>query len=327
MSIEKLGLSHALSPESAIVHTTVMGSNCLGRITDLFSGWCKRELKIEENILSDFRLLIQALLEFSCPKQGEALGQIELAEDGQFLLVATRFPCRIAVTQEALSKDLTKFWLNSDEVKLLKRLLHPQDRVEVRYHVKMNLIEWRVCRPKGLHSVEMDPTASFRVFTDGSVGLDSVSNHYQELSDLPFDQWLSETYRNKRTGSRAGSVVIESGESQDQQEWARVVVDREKQDIEKELERIFKSEALDDEEVIRRFSQSSDSPESEATSARHRLQPAELESILSENKDLKDAATEISKRARKTELTLEREKIVYSQKIKSFGAAKSERRD
>jgi hypothetical protein len=314
MSDERLGISHSLPEGVTVVHSTILGANCLGRITDLLSAWCSRELSMGTASLSDFRLLTQALMEFSCPKAGESLGQIELAESEGLLIVATRFPCRLALNSQILSKELTQYWLNSEEVKLLKRMLSPHDRVEVRYHEKLNLIEWRVCRHTGLSEVVMDHSESFRVMTDLSSDLDSANVQYQELGDLPFTDWLTDAYKNRQTGNRAGSVTVAGGESQDEQEWARIVVEREKEDIEKNLETIFHSDLLSEEELIRQFSAELGEQSSEIHRARNALSEEEIEGILTENRNLKDAAKEVAMRVRKLELTAEREKVVFQQK-------------
>jgi hypothetical protein len=315
MSIEKLGISHTLPEGTTVLHSTIIGVNCLGRTTDLLSAWCKNEFKPDTVFLSDLRLLTQALLEFSCPKSGEILGQLELAQSQGLVILATRFPCRLTLNPLVLEKELTQYWLNSEELKLLKRMLSPQDRVEVRYHEKLNLIEWRVCRPMGLAQV-MDHADSFRVLTDTSADIDANGVNFLDLGDLPFNEWLTAAYKNTQSGNRAGSVTIEGGESQDDQEWARVVVEREKDEIERDLEMIFKSEFLTEEEVIHEFSNQLDgsSSDTELKRARIDLSIEEIDRILAENKNLKDAAREVSVRIRKLELASDREKILFQKK-------------
>ena len=227
----RLGISHALPKGSTVVHSTVLGDTCLGRIIDLMSAWCKREVSTDSIFISNFRLLMLALLEFSCPKTEESLGQIELAQTGDSFIVATRFPSRNLYDNSTLSKDLTQYWLNSEEVKLLKRMLQPNDRVEVRYHRKLKLIEWRVCRPLSAVEVTTDHSESFLVFADKSEVLLSSDSHYQDLGDLPFQDWLSEAYHNRTKDRRAGDVNVEACEVQDE-EWDRVVADREKKELE-----------------------------------------------------------------------------------------------
>jgi hypothetical protein len=313
MSTEKLGISNSLPDDTAVIHSTILGMNCLGRTSDLLSAWCKRELDAHAAFLSDFRLLTQALLEFSCPKSGEALGHVELAESDGLLILATRFPCRLTLNAALLQRELTQYWLNSDDVKLLKRMLSAQDRVEVRYHEKLNLIEWRVCRPLGISSVVMDHADSFQVMTDLSADIQAGNAKFQDLGDLPFTDWLTDVYKNRQTGNRAGSVTIEGGESQDDQEWARIVVEREKEKIEQDLEQIFKSEFLTEEEVVHQFTVDAAKDE-ENFKVRASLSEKEVEQILIENQNLKDAAREVSSRIKKIEVAADLEKALHRQK-------------
>jgi hypothetical protein len=312
MSIEKLGLSHSLPEDSEIVHSTVMGVNCLGRITDLLSAWCKNTIVGEYESLSDFRLLLQALLEFSCYKTENFLGQIEWAGDSKSLFVAVRFPCQTRVQPETIEKDLTQFWLNAPEVKLLKKMLYPQDRVEVRYHLKMNLIEWRICRPKKINPQAIDH-AGFKVYVDSALGLDAGDAHFRDLGDLPFMEWLSEAYQNKHVGSRAGQITVE-GESQENKEWARVVVDREKQEIEDELERIFKTEKFEEESADIQFGGSNVLPINEETIAfKSRSSDIPVEVIIREHNDSAVAAKEVDRQIQKLEWKLVQEKLQLEQ--------------
>lgn len=316
MNVEKLGLGNSLPEDAAVVHSTVMGSNCLGRLTDLLSAWCKRELQLDPVFLSEFRLVLQGLLEFTCPKGEDALGQIELGEDGFALMVAARFPCRISLKREMVEKELTQYWLNSNEVKLLKKLLGAQDRVEVRYNETMNLIEWRVCRPKQvLAESDVDYSSFFRVYVDHNAGLDTSKVKYKDLGDLPFDEWLNDSYRNKPNTSRAGKILVE-GESQDEQEWARVVVERERQKIEDEIQKIAELEKVAEQELVRKFSSNNETLDNTLIEFESKTVPtAEIEQILASHQDRVEASKELGRRIRNLEISLDQEKTISHQRM------------
>ena len=302
MSVERIGISHSLPEGTEVIHSSILGVNCLGRISDLLAAWCVRALKTSPDFLGDFRLLAQSLMEFSCPKSGDSLGQVELAEHAGLVIIATRFPCRLVLNTELLAQELTQYWLNSEDLKLFKRMLSPQDRVEVRYHEKLNLIEWRVSRPVGEAQEVLDHSDSFQVLSDNSIDIQASNVVFKELGDLPFNEWLTDVYRNQKLGNRAGSVTVEGGESQDDQEWARIVVERETHEIAKEADRIVESEQLGDQNQESTTFQRSE----------------EIEKIFAENMDLKAGAKQVALRVRKIELDSEREKNLFQQKLTQF---------
>ena len=311
MNIEKIGISHSLPEDALIVHSSIKGVNCLGRITDILSAWCKHDLKLSGDFLSGFRLLTQSLLEFSCPQSGDTFGQIEMASSDGFMIVATRFPCSLNLTSENISKELTQYWLNSDDVKLFKKMLNPHDYVEVRFHLMLNLIEWRVLRKVSESINLLDHGSSFKVLVDSSPELSAGSGKFQDLGDLDFEGWLTDAYRNTKTGNRAGSITVASGESQDEQEWARIVVEREREAIDQDVE-TFKADELTESDVLLAFSNVENSADySEWHRTRRHLSEDEIEKILIENANLKDAAKEINQRVKKLELTAERERQIF----------------
>jgi hypothetical protein len=311
---ERLGISHTLPEDAVVVHTTIQGSNSLGRITDLLSAWCKHELKLSKDFLSGYRLLMQSLVEFSCYQSSEALGQIELATHNGFMIVATRFQCDVKLTTGNTSKELTQYWLNAEEVKLFKKMLNPHDYVEVRYHAALNLIEWRVLRKISESSDMVDHGASFKVLVDSSSEIVAPPVQFLDLGDLDFEGWLNNAYRNAKTGNRAGSITVAGGESQDEQEWARIVVEREKEAIEQTIE-TFKADELTEDEVLLAFNsfvEGNDNREWVVT--RNLLAEDEIEKVLSENAGLKNTGKEINQRVRKLELLVEREQQIFQRK-------------
>jgi hypothetical protein len=313
-STEKIGISHALPEDTVVVHTTIQGSNSLGRITDLLSAWCKHKLKLSTDFLSGFRLLMQSLVEFSCFQSGEGLGQVEMATHNGFMIVATRFQCKVNLTAGNTSKELTQYWLNAEEIKLFKKMLNPHDYVEVRFHAVLNLIEWRVLRKISESSNMIDHGASFKVLVDSSSEILASPVQFLDLGDLDFEGWLNNAYRNTKTGSRAGSITVAGGESQDEQEWARIVVEREKEAIDQTIE-TFKADALTEDEVLLAFNSFVDeSDNSEWVVTRNLLAEDEIEKVLKENDGLKNTGKEINHRVRKLELLVEREKQIFQRK-------------
>ncbi len=257
ISSPKLGISHVLDEEADIIHSTIIGRNSLGRVSDLVSAWCSRRLGCGTLYLSDLRILIQALLEFASPREGKnLLGQIELGTSDGLLLVATRFECNLQFSPDSIERDLTQYWLNSDDAKLLKKVLLSHDRVEVRYLTKLNLIEWRVCR--GLEGVETSHDSSFLILVDESDAVDAATDRYVDLGDLPYEEWVSDVYRNKNEKTKSGDVRIEGGEtSQNQSEWARVVSEKESDEIDEVVINAVKDGSYDqDDEITYRYADS-----------------------------------------------------------------------
>jgi hypothetical protein len=126
-------------------------------------------------------------------------------------------------------------------------------------------------------------------------------------------EWLSEAYQNKHVGSRAGQITVE-GESQENKEWARVVVDREKQEIEDELERIFKTEKFEEESADIQFGGSNVLPINEETIAfKSRSSDIPVEVIIREHNDSAVAAKEVDRQIQKLEWKLVQEKLQLEQ--------------
>lgn len=230
----KLGISHALPDGSNVIHSAISGKNALGRTTDVLVHWCKMEMELDQKCVGDLRILTQTLLEFATPDAGNNYGQIEIGFSQHLVIIATRFEFRGELQLGQLEKDLTQYWLNVEEVKLFKRVLLPHDRVEVRYHSKLNLMEWRVYRSTRADEV-VDHNPSFAVIVDDSAGIDSGKSVYTNAGDLPFQDWMTEVYHSRPEPSRAGDMYVQEGGTQDEIEWARVIVEREAAEIEQQI--------------------------------------------------------------------------------------------
>ncbi len=230
----KIGISNQMTAEAKVVHSTIVGTNALGRISDVLIAWIKQEKGASQSFLADLRLLIQALSDFSCPKDGNVLGQIEMGTESEMIVIATRFECRKKFDLSMIEKELTQYWLNSDELKYLKKILYPHDRVEVRYHIALNLLEWRVYRTLNSENVPSHE-ATFSVLVDEENGLSAGMAQLVDAGDLPFQDWLEEIYKNKQTKNRSGTLKVEGGGEQDEAEWARIVVEREQEEIENSI--------------------------------------------------------------------------------------------
>lgn len=312
-SSPKLGISHILNSDAEIIHTTILGRMSLGRVSDLSTAWVAKKFEPDQRYLGDLRVLIQALLEFSCPSTNP-LGQIEMGEAEGILVMATRFESSVRFEHESIEKDLTQFWLNSDEAKLLKKVLYPQDRVEVRYLSKLNLIEWRVIRelePGKL--IEQD--SSFLVLIDFSDGIESASERYVDLGDLPFEEWLTDVYRNKHEKTKSGEVLIGNDASQDESEWARIVSDREAAEIDQLILRGMRDD--DDEQKVEY--QFSNGEQDEKIAEKSNQYSDELVSkLLAEQSNLKENLKRMVLEGKQNSLRDKRELLGLNKKIDAF---------
>ncbi len=224
--IEQIGLANALGRDDKIVHTSISGRNAFGRISDLLCEWSLREFSFEIPIISGIRVLVQALLEFSIQEVSESIPQLEMAYSQGTLFLATRLVCAFSVEASTLEKTLTQYWVNAEEAKLLKKILGPDDHIEVRYQEKTKLIEWRVCRPI-TEEAKLNAGTSFLVFLDAGNDVGSENLAYTDLGDLPFETWMQEAYKSASKASASGEITIAGGENLEHNDFAKFVAEKE----------------------------------------------------------------------------------------------------
>jgi hypothetical protein len=282
--LECIGISNAVSDADLVVHTTISGRAAFGRVADLLCEWSEREHGLQLDSVSGLRMLVQAMLEFSIRGEQQGTPMIEFAAPASSVMVAVRFTSWIECGPEDAEKVFTQHWLNSPEAGIFKRILNPVDRIEVRYQPATRLVEWRVVRPLGDTRPE-DMGVSFVVMTDSGDAVTSAHESYKDLGDLPYEDWLKETYgttAGKSSGS--GEVTLEDGETLEEVELARFTVDREVSDEESRIVKGLNGETGEDQGdgVLKRFSNELDrdadarSPEMDAIIEEMKLQERTL---------------------------------------------------
>ena len=227
----KLGIGNTVGPDTLVFHGAITSKDSFGRVTDLVYVWARKEHELNPKSSADLRLLIQSMLEFSFPNNKSSIGHLELAIENQQTLVSVRFENLVIEDDETeIEKKLSQYWLNAEEAFVIKKLLQPHDRVEVRFLQKLNLIEWRIIRPMTPELANHD-IPSFQVFTvtDGSLMTDH--EQFVEMGDLPYENWIEEVYRNKHENNKSGDLFENDESVQDEEEWARVVVERDTKGI------------------------------------------------------------------------------------------------
>ena len=312
----QMGLGNTVDETIEILHTGIIGRSAFGRISDLIAAWCGRTQSLANRPVSDLRLMIQALLEFAHPKEKEQLGQFEFAVEGQQILASVRFENRIFEKTDSIEKTLSQFWMASEEASMLKKVLYPKDRVEVRYNQNLNLVEWRVCRSLSPELLSHDDP-SFLVILDQEQSLTSLNEHYTELGDLPYQEWLNSVYRNQSNKNRSGEVFVEGESLQNESEWARVVAGREADQIDVEA-RIVASHTPPVEDASVVFRELSAEEESEIL-VRSRKYVNDLKTqMLTEQAELKENTKEIILNSKRRELQAVAEMSLAQQKVKMF---------
>jgi hypothetical protein len=250
--LECIGISNAVSDTDQVVHTTLMGRSTFGRVADLLCEWSDREYGFQLDTVSGLRMLVQAMLEFSIRGEQQGTPMIEFAVPSSNLIVAIRFTSWIECSREDAEKAFTQHWLNSPEAGIFKRILNPEDRIEVRYQPSTRLVEWRVVRPLGKVN-PADMGVSFVVMVDSHDQVTSEHESYRDLGDLPYEEWLQQTYSaaNKKS-SGSGEVTLEEGETLEEVELARFTIDREISDEESRIVKSADSADADHLEALKR---------------------------------------------------------------------------
>jgi hypothetical protein len=240
-----IGLSHVIPEGASIVHSTVLGRKTFGRISDLLCAWAIEEHRLGGSEAGSLRILASALLE-SLPENQNSPTRIEMAIFNDQVLIAVRMEWGLEVDTGGAEKEFTKHWLNSTQMQVLRRSVDPKDQIEVRYHQKSGLVEWRIVR--SLASRELDPTlSSFLVFEDSRENLVESGSAYRDLGDLPFESWLEDAYKFGREKSASGEIRIKGEALQGDLEYTRLKVSSEIDEIEK---RILKSGESNEEREI-----------------------------------------------------------------------------
>jgi hypothetical protein len=246
----KIGLASIVPTGTVIVHSSMIGRKGFGRVSDLLSAWLVNEFDLNTPLIASFRMLTSALLE-SLPRKEKASTLIEMAVfDGQ-IVIAARAECGLDVDATQVERTFTQFWLHSGETQIFKKVIHPADRIEVRYQEKTRIVEWRVFR-KIEESGEFDASGSFSVIEDSRDRIEQEDAQYVDLGDLPHKTWLEDVYRSANKASSSGDLILSDGESQGEDEMIRMKVRSELGEIER---------VVQEGRVPTRADESSDGPE------------------------------------------------------------------
>lgn len=230
----KIGLASIVPTGTVIVHSSIIGRKAFGRVSDLLSAWLINEFALAPFAIARFRMLTSALLE-ALPRQESTSTLIEMAVfDGQ-IVIAARAACGLDVDPTQVERSFTQFWLHSNETQIFKKVIHPADRIEVRFQEKTRLVEWRVFR-KMDDVGELDASGSFSVIEDARDRIEQEEAQYVDLGDLPHKTWLEDVYRTANHASSSGDVILQTGGSQSEEEMIRLKVRNELGEIERTVQ-------------------------------------------------------------------------------------------
>ena len=230
----KIGLASIVPTGTVIVHSSIIGRKAFGRVSDLLSAWLINEFALAPFAIARFRMLTSALLE-ALPRQESTSTLIEMAVfDGQ-IVIAARAECGLDVDPTQVERSFTQFWLHSNETQIFKKVIHPADRIEVRFQEKTRLVEWRVFR-KMDDVGELDASGSFSVIEDARDRIEQEEAQYVDLGDLPHKTWLEDVYRTANHASSSGDVILQTGGSQSEEEMIRLKVRNELGEIERTVQ-------------------------------------------------------------------------------------------
>lgn len=230
----KIGLASIVPTGTVIVHSSILGRKGFGRVSDLLSAWLINEFALKSSAIASFRMLTSALLE-ALPRHEHVSTLIEMAVfDGQ-IVIAARGECVLDVDPSQVERSFTQFWLHANEPQIFKKVIHPADRIEVRYQEKTRVVEWRVFR-KMEEAGEFDATGSFSVIEDGRDKIEQEEAQYVDLGDLPHKSWLEDVYRSANRASSSGDLILEGGGSQGEEEMIRMKVRNELGEIERAVQ-------------------------------------------------------------------------------------------
>ena len=304
-----LGLGNSLQADTMVLHTTVSGRESLGRISDLVVVWGDKNRLLEEREMGSSRLLVQALMEFTHPSSRSESGYFEFAVEGDVIYASIRKANKIELGDHP-EKTISQFWMNSDEVQILRKALHPFDRVEARYHSKLNLIEWRVCRFRK----EPDQSQStFQVFIDGTEVVSSTHQHYADLGDLPFQDWLKSVYRKAALSEDSDDLFNIAGSKKIEEEWTKIISQKEEQQFEEEIRFAADEDddGMDDEVFVKSLS---NEQESRINDRANQYLKNLTEQLISEKTEIQEKTKELLKEYKQNELRASRESIVQNKR-------------
>ena len=240
-SSQRIGLGNAVEKKTPVFHGGIASRDAYGRISDLATVWLKETHRISAKQAGDLRVLIQALMEFGFPERNPATGHLELAMENDRLYLALRFANFIVDVEDDPEKTLVQYWLKSDESALLKRILHHQDLVEVRFLKSINIIEWRIVRSLNESVLDFD-AQTFRVLIDSEQGLPNQHETFVDMGDLDYEKWLAEIYQGGKNGM-TGELFLNGESIQNEQEWARLTVERERRTVDERIAKMMNGDS------------------------------------------------------------------------------------
>ena len=210
-------------------------------------------------------------------------------------------------------KALSQYWMNSEDSSMMRKVLLPHDRVEVRVNTKINMIEWRVCRTiNGEQNLDLP---SFVVLSDDSESMESEHSKYVELGDLPYQEWLKTVYKSGGKKSASGELFSGKASIQEEEEWARAVTEKENAEIEREAR--FQADSAEKEGGSLSFSGSEEDDENINDKSLQYYQDLNKQ-LMSDKADAQEKAKEKIRELKKNELKATREAMVLSLKVKKF---------
>ena len=208
-SLLNIGLSNVVPDQTEILHSTLFGRKNFGRTADLLCAYVENRHQLGAAVTGNLRFLIGSLLE-AAPRSARSSSRVEMALVGSQVLLSVRSECSLEVPEGDAERVFTRYWLDSEEMRLLKRSILPHDRIEVRYQKQNRMVEWRVSRELGdAHSQEV--TEGFVVYSDPRDSLTPGSANFKDLGDLPYSKWLQEVYRGASRESSTGEIKVEGG--------------------------------------------------------------------------------------------------------------------
>ncbi|MBS1958062.1 MAG: hypothetical protein JST80_01190 [Bdellovibrionales bacterium] len=233
MSYQRLGVSNVMPADTRVIYSRVPGRGSVGRISDLFAHAGKFEFKMDLGPSNAAGVLVHALLDGVFILAKGASVYIEAASGAHELLIATRFSIAELIDRDAFPTGLEvwakEIWEGSDAMNDLRQLMRPTDRIEIRFNMKLKLVEWRIARKPSLSLVK-DGQPTFVVIEDDSDRIHQGSDLPKELSELPFDKWLEDVYKTggRATSSGSGEIYFQGESLQNEEEMSRVIANREK---------------------------------------------------------------------------------------------------
>ncbi len=310
-----IGLGNALNDQTEILHTSVYGSNTIGRTTDLVVAWCERTKNVDASKIASLRILAQALLEYASAGQKDSSIYFECAIENSVFYTSVRHDNRITSPSENAEKTLTQYWLNSDQTSMLKKNLGPHDQVEVRFNGNMQMIEWRVSKP--LNAAELAANqVGFKIIMDSSEAIVSEGKNYTDLGDLPYEDWLKEVYKKSKSSEKGWGETVAPVEEepfakrvtgkQVQQDSEKIVVSSQTQN---------KGEAEDEDDDSVSYSRTKEEDDRIRMTSQDFLKDS-LTQLKSENQEIREKAEKAIRASKQTTMEATMEISFLTKKVK-----------